>query len=247
MKSNYVDYNFLKSIERIDEILTTSDSSFEELDYIPAREKLTFTNGFYVKCSALFVDIRKSSELTDKHRRPTPAKIYRVFISEVVAVMNGDLNCAEINVVGDCVWGIFNTPYKEDIDSLFSKAAKISSLIDIMNCKFKKRGIAEIKIGIGISYGRALMVKAGYKGSCINEVVWMGDVVNKASILAKIANKTAFDKEIMVTNLIYNNLSEKKQKLLEKDELRDCYRGDVINIKMNKWYKENCKEQSSTW
>jgi len=158
MESNHIAYEFLESVKRIDEIISASDTSFGELDSIPTRDKLTFINGFYVNCSALFVDIRKSSELPNKHKRPQLAKLYRTYISEVVAVMNGDANCAEINVVGDCVSGIFNTPYKKDVDSTFNTAAQISSLIDIMSYKFKKNGITEITVGIGLAWGRALMV-----------------------------------------------------------------------------------------
>ena len=48
MKSNYKIYDFEKSRERIDDILNTADKSFEEVDKIPSRDKLTFNNGFYV-------------------------------------------------------------------------------------------------------------------------------------------------------------------------------------------------------
>ena len=101
-------------------------------------EDLTFTNGFYVGCSALFVDIRNSSELTDFHRNRVLAKLYRAYISEVIAIMNDNPNCAEIDVVGDCVSGVFDTPKKSDVNRLFVTAFSISSLIDIMNYKFKK-------------------------------------------------------------------------------------------------------------
>ena len=53
----------------------------------PSR-KLTYTNGFYVDCAALFVDIRESSTMTDEHKRPVLAKVYRSFISEIVALFN---------------------------------------------------------------------------------------------------------------------------------------------------------------
>jgi len=171
MESNNMKYDYLESVKRIDEVIASSDNSFEELGSIPSRDKLTFTNGFYVYCSSLFVDIRKSSELTSKHNTPKLAKLFRTYTSEVIALINGDPNCAEINVVGDCVSGIFNTPNKRDLDSTFGDAFSISSLIDIMNYKFKQNGITEITVGIGLSYGRALMVKAGYNGSGINEVI----------------------------------------------------------------------------
>ncbi|MGM3304608.1 hypothetical protein ACSQ6I_01225 [Anabaena sp. WFMT] len=139
MESNHINYNFDKSRERIDAILDTSDVLYEEVNEIPSRDRLTFTNGFYVKCTALFVDIRDSSSLPEKYRRPRLAKLYRTYISEVVAVMNGNPNCSEINVQGDCVWGIFDTPYKSNINSVFETTAIVSSIINIINCKLIKK------------------------------------------------------------------------------------------------------------
>jgi class 3 adenylate cyclase len=241
MESNHIEYELDDSVERMDEIISASDNSFQELDNIPSRDELTFNNGFYTKCSALFVDIRKSSELTSKHTRPKLAKLYRTYISEVVAVMNGNPKCAEINVVGDCVSGIFDTPHKSDIDRTFSTAASIASLIDIMNYKFKKNGFTEITIGIGLAFGRALMIKAGYKGSGINEVVWMGDVVNEASKLASYGNREDYDREIMVSSVFQQNLKDEKKELLKWNSTRKCYHGNVVSVSMDKWYQENCK------
>lgn len=241
MKSNHIAYDYPKSFERIDKILDESDNSFEELKSIPSREKLTYNNGFYVYCSAIFVDIRKSSQLTDKHLRPKLAKLYRVFISEVVAVMNGNELCAEINIIGDCVSGIFNTPSKDDINSVFSIAAEVASLIKVMNCKFKKREIEQIEVGIGISYGRALMIKAGYNGSGINDVVWMGDVVNESS---KLSNAAA-NNQIIVSKVFHDNLNEGNQSFLNQSLWNDYYSGYIVNIRMDGWYEENCEQQSS--
>lgn len=240
MKSDQTEYKLEDSVTRVDEILSATDASYEELDYIPVRDLLTFTNGFYVYCSAVFVDMRKSSELTDFHKNRVLAKLYRAYISEVAAVMNGNSKCAEINVVGDCVSGIFDTPKKTDIDIVFSAAYSISSLIQILNYKLKKNNIREIKVGIGAAYGRALMVKAGYKGSGINEVIWMGDAVNEASKLASFGNREYYDKEIMVSNVFQNNLSEENKKLLEPNTVRNCYHGNVGNTQMIDWYRQNC-------
>lgn len=235
MKSNYVSYEYMKSFSRIDQIIDECNS-YEEVDYIPSRDKLTYNNGFYVYCTALFVDIRGSSKLPTIHRRPKLAKLYRSYVSEIVALMNGNPSCIEVNIVGDCVSGIFGT----NIDCVFSTAAQISSLINVMNYKFKKNEIETIKVGIGISYGRALMVKAGYSGSGINEVVWMGEVVNEASNLCSYGNKEWDDKQIMVSNLVYDKLNEDHKKLLGKNYKRGCYHGNVICVEMNNWYKINC-------
>lgn len=240
VETKHMYYNFNNSLKRIDEILDSSDNDYEEKGTsIPSRNNLTFTNGFYVDVSAIFVDIRDSSSLSEIHRRPTLAKIYRSFISEVVAIMNGDKTCHEINIVGDCVSGIFETKTKGDIDNLISLACRIYSLIEIINCKLSKKNIQNIKVGIGIDDGRALMIKAGYKGSEINEIVWMGDVVNSASKLCNSANRYN-SKQILISSTIYNMLNEYNRGLFNWNYSNSCYETNAYNIEMNEWLEENC-------
>jgi class 3 adenylate cyclase len=173
MKSTGTSYYFKASYDRIKGILDSSDVNYEEVDSLPSRDRLTFSNGFYANCSAMFVDIRKSSQLPDKYKRPRLAKLYRAFISEVVAVMNGDTNCNEVNIVGDGVWGVYDTPLKSDIDWTFSTAAKVASLLDLLNYQLVKHGYEPIRVGIGLSWGRALVIKAGFMGSGINDIVYI--------------------------------------------------------------------------
>ncbi|KKQ79464.1 MAG: hypothetical protein UT03_C0053G0009 [Candidatus Moranbacteria bacterium GW2011_GWD2_38_7] len=96
-------------------------------------------------------------------------------------------------------------------------------------------------MGIGVDYGRALMIKSGFSGSGINEVVWMGDVVNQASKLCHFGNKSALDCEIMVSKVIYDNLNNHNKSLLSWNSIRDCYHGNIVNMDMDKWKNDNCK------
>lgn len=242
MESQYIAYDFLKSFDRIDDILSGSDTDYNDADSIPARSQLTFRNGFYVNCSALFIDIRKSSQLANKYKRPTLAKLYRAYVSECVAVVSGSELCAEVSIVGDCVSGVFDTPYKANIDEVFSFAARLASLVKTLNHKLRMHSIGPIAVGIGVAYGRALMAKAGYSGSQINDVVWIGEVVNKASHLAAYANSTWQDKEVMVSRVFYDNLDDKNKGLLELNTDRDCYQGNIVNSAMEDWYNTNCKD-----
>lgn len=119
----------------VDDILALSQSNYEEVKELPDRDRLTYTNGFYAYCSALFIDIRDSSKLPQFYRRPALAKVYRAHISESVAIMNSDEQAREINIVGDCVWGIFNTPSSYFDASLWEEAkrkgeAAIRAMID---------------------------------------------------------------------------------------------------------------------
>lgn len=235
MKADYSEYRYLESIERIKEVLNSSDYNYEEHDSIPSRDRLTFTNGFYVKCSAMFVDMRDSKLLVEKYRRPTLARIYRSFISELIAVMKGHDRVCEVSIHGDCVWGVYDTQFKQNINQLISVSAQVSSMIDIFNWLLEKRDIDQIYVGIGIAYGRALMIKAGYRGSSVNEVVWMGDVINEASKLCSYGNRSYSDSETMISPVFYGNLNEHNKSLFTYNYNRDCYHGNIVCIGMNEW------------
>ena len=239
MEAKYSYYNFNNSIDRIDEVLTGLDTSYEDKKTIPSRDSLTFNNGYYVSCSALCIDIRGSKALADKHTRPVLAKIYKTYISELVAVLKGHSNVSEIYIEGDSVWGIFDTPQKDDIDELFGVAAQASSLVDILNIKYRKRGYSELTVGIGLSYGTSLLIKSGYKGSGINEVVWLGKLVAEAALLCSYGNRTYEDKEILVSDVFEQNLNEHNRNLLSRNHTRNCYHGYVVNTDMNEWVKNN--------
>lgn len=225
-ENNYIKYRPTKSLERIEKIINESENSYEEIDEIPSRDELTYNNGFYINCSAVFIDIRRSSSLTDIHYRPKLAKLYRTFISEVVAIINGNIKCKEIDIIGDCVSAIFEASSKEDVTGVCCTAAQISSLIKIMNSNFKKNDISEVKIGIGVSSGKALMIKAGYDGSGIYDIVWMGDVVNEASKLCSYANKTELLYEMMISESIYKMLNQIIKNKFEYNFEHNCYQGN---------------------
>lgn len=256
--SSYREYDYIDSFARIDEILSTPQGNFQEVNSLPDRDKLTYSNGFYANCSAIFMDIRESSELPNHYKRPALAKLYRAFISEAVAILNSESGCRELNIVGDCVWAVINTPFKSDIDDVYSLTAMLNSLMKVLNYKLRKASyLHPIRAGIGAAWGRALMVQAGYRGTGINDVVYMGDVVNRASKLAAMANvrqtpkyqqpywykglsTETYSPPIYLSNNFVGNLKADNTKWITKDQVNDCYTADVVNTQMNDWYNENC-------
>ncbi len=238
MDGNYKAYNFVSSSDRIKAILDQPAGSFEEVDGLPDRDKLTYTNGFYGMCSAVFIDIRDSAGLTSKHKRPTLAKIYRAFISEMVAILNSDLYVREVNIVGDCVWAAYKTTLKAHIDDVFSVVSQANTLIKLLNYHYGKKGIEPIRIGIGVEYGRVLMIKAGFSGSGINDVIYMGDVVNRAAHLAHEAGRGWGAHPIYIGDVFHQNLNEHNQGLLTSrwvSAVGTVYTGDVVRTDMNDW------------
>ena len=236
-------YKVEDSASRMDDILDASDNDYSDTENnIPSRDKLTFKNGYYVDVTSIFIDIVDSSKLTDGHKRPTLAKMYRCFLSECVAIMNSYTICKEININGDCVWGVFETPNISDVDKVTDVAAQLNSMIRILNYKLGKKNYEKINVGIGIDDGLALMVKAGYSGSGLNDVIWMGDVVNSACHLANKAGR-GLRKTILVSSKVYENVLENTQKLLSKCTIdgKIYYEGNFIWKEMENWYHENCK------
>jgi len=234
---NFKPFNHVASSDRIRAILAQPLGSFEEVDALPSRDKLTFTNGFYGTSTAIFIDIRGSSALTSKYKRPTLAKIYRAFISEMVAVLNSVPIVREVNIVGDCVWGMYNTQYQSEITSVFGVACTANTVLRLLNHHYVENGIDPLEIGIGVDDGRALMIKAGYSGGGINDVVYMGDVVNSAAHLAHEAGRGR-NKPIYVGSDLYQNLPADDAALLSSTWLSGhgtVYVGDVVATDMNAW------------
>lgn len=237
------DYNHLDSFSRIDEILD-APWEYEERDTIPSRNDLTYNNGFYVQCNAIFIDIRDSSSLPDKYRRPTLAKIYRSYISEMVAILNGYATCKEVNIVGDSVSGIFEATSKDQTMDVFQAGYTACSLMDVLNYKLCRKGIDSINFGVGIAKGRALMIQAGYKGSGLNDVVWMGDVVNEASNLCALGGSSGV-RRLVIAPEVFNDLAGKLgyndvpyQSMFQYLPTAGVYHGHLERIDMHTWLRQ---------
>lgn len=238
MDGNFRSYDYLESSKRLRGILDEPEGSFEEVGgSLPDRDRLTYSNGFYGTCSAVFIDIRDSSGLTSKHKRPRLAKLYRAFISEMVAALNSDVNVREVNIVGDCVWAVYRTTLKTDIDDVFAVVYKANTLVRLLNHHLQSREIDPIQVGIGVDDGRVLMIKAGYAGSGISDVVYMGDVVNRAARLAHEAGR-GWRVPIYASSFFYENLNDHNRGLLSSryvHGLGTIYAGYVIHRGMDEW------------
>lgn len=238
MKPTNTPFSLEASDARMRSILGLTDDAFVATGHIPSPGRLTYENGFYVECAALFVDIRGSSALPQKHTQPVLGRIYRAYLSECVAVLNQDPNCGEIFIQGDCVGAVFHAPDDADVDSVFTRAGELNSVLLHLNWRLSQHGYSALKCGIGMSAGRALMIQAGYKGSGINDVVWMGDVVNEAAKLCHLGNRDS-NKPIQVSASAYNRLSTVNRKLLDRVSPvfvgSSDYQGNFVSTEMADW------------
>lgn len=72
----------------------------------------------------------------------------------------------------------------------------------------------------------------------MNEVAWMGALVAEAATLCSQGNREYYDREIMVSNIFYQNLNDHNKALLSKHAIHNCYHGNVVSVAMDKWLKE---------
>jgi class 3 adenylate cyclase len=152
-------------------------------------------------------------------------------------VLNSDPFVREVNIVGDCVWAVYKTTLMDHIDDVFAIAFRANTVLKLLNHHYAKKDFTPLKIGIGVDYGRVLMVKAGFNGSGINDVVYMGDVVNRAAHLAHEAGRQGAA-PIFVGGDFHHNLNKHNQGLLTSRHvsgLGTVYAGNVVHMGMDDW------------
>ena len=199
---SYYDYRAGK--KRIDEILNAR-MPIEASAKLPSTDNLTFENAYNSWISALFVDIRNSTELFADDDREQTAKIVRSFTSEIIEILRDDPLLREIGIRGDCVYAIYTTPKQTDLYEVHNKAAYVNSFIKMLNRILRNHGLGTIRAGIGLAAGDDHIIKAGRKGVGINSTVCIGDAVSKASKLSGFGDKNGISR-IVMSSMFYSNL-----------------------------------------
>ena len=203
-------YDYKEGKKRVEDILD-NDLTIVEKNELPNDDNFTFENGYYSWVTAIFVDIRNSTELFNENDKEKVSKIIRCFTSEIIEILRDGDNLREIGIRGDCVYAVYTSPSTDDIYDIKDKAVNINTLLKMLNKLFTNRGWSIIKAGIGVSTAKELVVKAGRKGSGINNKVWIGNAVTMASNLSSLGNNNIYD-PIVFSNCTYNNIIKKYRK-----------------------------------
>lgn len=137
----------------------------------------------------LYIDIRRSTELSITHKPQTVAKLYSAFVRAMTKCarhFGGHVR----GIIGDRVMVIF------DCDDCFRKAVDCAILMNstaqhVINRHFTRN---DVQCGIGIDRGKMLVTKTGFRRRGVEQhnyknLVWLGRPANVASKLTDIANK----------------------------------------------------------
>jgi adenylate cyclase len=156
-----------------------------------------------IETCVLYIDIRRSTELSFKHHAPTVARLYTAFVRAMTRVARhygGHVR----GIIGDRVMVIF------DRDKCFTNAVSCAIAMNsvatyIINKRFKAN---EVECGIGIDFGRMLATKTGVRRHGVEQanyrsLVWLGRPANTASKLTDLANKPELVEEVPVARVAY--------------------------------------------
>lgn len=198
-------YNYKEGKQRVLRILNNAVEVQKSKKVPKPDSSFSFNNGFNSWVTAVFVDIRDSKSLFSQNKKTTVARVIRAFTSEIIEILKDDNNLREIGIRGDCVYAIYTCSTENEDYEILDKAIYVNTYIDMLNVLLSNKQMPNIKAGIGIATAMDLVVKAGRKGSDINNLVWIGDAVSFAAGLSSEANKHGKDK-ILMTKQFYNGV-----------------------------------------
>ena len=242
-------YDYKNGLKRIKEILNDSNDIME-VDKIPTDNEFTYENGYYGWVDAIFVDIRDSTSLFAENKKTSTAKIIRCFTSEIIEILNDD-NLREVGIRGDCVYAIYAAKKIKDSINTFEKGLYINTFLKMLNKILESKKMMTIKAGIGIATNQDLVIKAGKKGSGINNKVWIGKAVTFASKLSNMANKN--NSPILISELFYNCFIEEYKKensnyqnnwffKYTDKKIGDYYGCNLVKSDFEKWINDGMDE-----
>ncbi len=233
--------------QQVDEYLL-GDYDIDEVDYIPEVVDVTFGNtGLKIEATVLYIDIRRSTEILDVHRRQTVAKIHKSFLytaSKIAVTNDGYIR----SFGGDSILAFWGGNYKNEVSQAVISAMQMEYMLsNVLGGRFRKYD--KIDFGIGIDWGEILVVKSGLKRDPNNnDLLWIGTPVNFA---VKLGDSASSPNHIKISEDVYDNLEEfakygNKQNLWGQNEQVDMWEkennfkfaGSYYTIYSTDWYVE---------
>lgn len=217
MKNEIIKNEFENARLAIESILSVKVESIELSDNIPILEEIPDSNKvFKGKLSILFVDMRKSTDLTDEIKSKKMVKVYRSFTRLVIqAIRYSGGFCRQF--AGDGVMGVFQDITEDDNKSSSEIQAVragryIITMIDYcLNPLLKQYMDITISCGIGICTGNIMITKVGMRGKENNNteenevaITWVGAATNYSSRLCSLAKSG----EIFIDEATFKSIKE---------------------------------------
>jgi len=231
-------YDYKKGKQDLLNILTSNVEVIESEKIPTADGEWTYANGIHAWVGAIFVDLRDSADFFKNADSITVAKVIRAYTSEAIQILNMSTLDREIGIRGDAVYGIFSVAQKTQVDEVISIAYYINTYMKMLNKLLVDNGYDEVRAGIGYAISKDLIIKAGKKGTGVNDRVWIGEALSEADRLSKVTNKGANysrTNPIAISSTVFTNLNETNKKFFTNNSYHKCYFGDVYKTEFSDW------------
>lgn len=177
----------------------------EEVSFVPtiSNSQLTFgCKGLEFEATVLYIDMRGSTAILNKHRKRVVAKIHMLYYHAIVKIAKatgGDIRSFN----GDSLLVFYQGRTKQVLSKAVKAAMQMKYAIKTLLNENLKR-YTDIDFGIGIDYGNILATKVGIGGTDeTKDLIWIGNPVNKST---KISDKCKTEFNIGISKCVYDNL-----------------------------------------
>lgn len=156
----------------------------------------------------LFADLRGFTPYAEKNR-DDPRKVvdflnaFHREMTDAVMANNGTVSL----LIGDGIFAFFGAPLKLEAPALdaVKAALRIQEQIAELDGKWREYGMTDMKIGIGIHYGEAIVGNIGSEKKMVYSAV--GDNVNIAARIEELTKE--YGEKILITQAMYERVKEK--------------------------------------
>lgn len=236
MKERYFGINIEESIQRIDSLLAERNEAFTACITFPHKWQEEALNGIYVNAAVVYFDLKKTAKLFSNHSISTVAKILRTYISEITSILKSLPKCKGVVLDGDNIYGVYDASLTTGLDNVFALAVIGKSILEVLNHKLSMQQMPTVSAGIGIDFGKVLMVKTEFKQ--VKEPVWLGDVIYFAARFSHLANQAEGGSHIYLSRVVYQSLGKEYQNLCQMHPSQEWYQCTATYDPISHWLQK---------
>ncbi len=172
--------------------------------------------------TAVFADLKGSTELSVSHSREGTARAYTYFIRAMAIILEG-FEAKYVDIQGDGIFGLFSGRNS----TFLAAACAITMRTQVereVAVRFGRDASTDWKlaVGVGIDHGTLLVRRLGLRGATQNEV-WAGKAVNMAAKLSSLAGHN----QVAVSDRVFSQYKQ-GSKLRQQALVRSCGCGGSI-------------------
>jgi class 3 adenylate cyclase len=195
-----------------DKVKAIMDEGFtiEDVTYVPdiKNSKLTFGNtGLKFEATVLYIDMRGSTEILNKHNKASVAKMHMAYFHTVVKIaksLGGEVRSFN----GDSMLVFFQGTTNQALSNAVQAAMQMKFMISNSDSGINKylAQYSALNFGIGLADGDILCTKIGVGGDSNNQdLMWIGNCVNKSTA---ISDKCQAPNHIGISKYVYECLND---------------------------------------